>query len=93
MKEATGELSTTVIVIVAIAAIMAIFMAFLLPTLRTQIALSQACTAGPDIQINNDDDSVIKCDAATSKTLGKREWMCHYTPAGGGKTQDKKCTD
>lgn len=47
MKEATGELSTTVITIVAIAAIAAIFTAFLLPTLRAQIALSQACAGGP----------------------------------------------
>ena len=42
MKDATGELSTTVIAIVAIAAIAAIFTVFLLPTLTAQIALSQA---------------------------------------------------
>lgn len=44
MKEATGELSTTVIAIVAIAAILAIFTAFLLPTLRSSITSKMHCT-------------------------------------------------
>jgi len=47
MKDATGELSTTVIAIVAIAAIAAVFTVFLLPMLKTQITLTQACNNGP----------------------------------------------
>ena len=43
MKEATGELSTTVIAIVAIAAILTIFTTLLLPTLRNQIAARMHC--------------------------------------------------
>ena len=92
MKEATGELSTTVIAIVAIAAIMAIFMAFLLPTLRTQIALNQACTSGPDITINNDNGSKITCGKATG-SMGSRTWKCDYDPGDGGSVQSKECKD
>lgn len=43
MKEATGELSTTVIAVVAIAAVLAIFTAFLLPSLRTAIRARTYC--------------------------------------------------
>ena len=46
MKEATGELSTTVIAIVAIAAIAGLFTVFLLPMLRANIVLGQACGNG-----------------------------------------------
>lgn len=47
MKEATGELSTTVITIVAIAAISTLFIAVLYPRLKTSIQLNQACNSGP----------------------------------------------
>lgn len=92
MKEATGELSTTVITIVAIAAVMAIFTAFLLPTLRTQIALSQACTSGPNITINNDNGSSIQCGAAQGLT-GSRKWTCTYVAENGAQGQTKECSD
>ena len=38
MKEATGELSMTVVVIVAVIAIMAILTAFLMPSMKNYIA-------------------------------------------------------
>ena len=44
MKEATGELSTTVIAIVAIAAVLAIFTTILLPYLRSSITSRMHCT-------------------------------------------------
>lgn len=90
MKEATGELSTTVIAIVAIAAILAVFTVFLLPTLRAQIALTQACNEGPDYNIENK-DSTIKCGAATVAD-GKKTWTCEYEYKEDGQKATKKCT-
>lgn len=47
MKEATGELNMTVVTVVAIAAVMAFFYAFVWPTIRTSLELNTACsTAG-----------------------------------------------
>ena len=40
MKEATGELSTTVITVVAIAAISSLFIIFLYPQLKASIILN-----------------------------------------------------
>ena len=40
MKDATGELSTTVITIVAIAAIASLFVVFILPIVRNKIGSS-----------------------------------------------------
>lgn len=44
MKEATGELSTTVIAVVAIAAVLTIFTTLLLPSLRNSITTRMRCT-------------------------------------------------
>ncbi|MCI8498322.1 MAG: hypothetical protein HFG33_02875 [Bacilli bacterium] len=92
MKDATGELSTTVIAIVAIAAIAAIFTVFLLPTLTAQIALSQACSSGPGTHITNTNGSKVDC-ADASGAVGQRSWECTYTPADGGATNTKTCKD
>lgn len=94
MKEATGELSTTVIAIVAIAAILAIFTAFLLPTLRSQIALSQACSNGPGYNVTNRDGSKITCTTATGTGVN-RKWNCTYTPNGSSASAGgtKTCTN
>lgn len=43
MKEATGELSTTVIAVVAIAAVLTIFTTILLPYLRSSIESRMHC--------------------------------------------------
>lgn len=45
MKEATGELSTTVIAVVAIAAVLGIFTAFLLPSLRASLRAKTYCSS------------------------------------------------
>lgn len=92
MKEATGELSTTVIAIVAIAAILAVFTVFLLPTLRAQIALTQSCSNGPDYNITNEDGSKIQCGAA-SGTGKDRKWTCSYQDANGKQKAQKNCTN
>lgn len=87
MKDATGELSTTVIAIVAIAAILAVFTVFLLPTLRAQIALTQACTIGPGYSITNDDGSTVTC---TGKA-GDASWNCTYANKDG-QSSSKECS-
>lgn len=43
MKEATGELSTTVITVVAIAAILSLFTVFLYPSLKAAIRARTYC--------------------------------------------------
>lgn len=88
MKEATGELSTTVIAIVAIAAILAVFTVFLLPTLRAQIALTQACNSGPGVTIEENGKYTIKCEG----TASDKEWQCNYEDTEGKQKSSKTCT-
>lgn len=84
MKEATGELSTTVITVVAIAAVMAIFTAFIYPALkaairaRTYCQSSVQCTAceggKQECHYYNDDMTVseqtIVCDCGDAEKSG-----------------------
>ena len=92
MKEATGELSGTVITIAAIALIAAVFAALLLPTLRAQIVLSQACTNGPSYSVTNDDGSKVWCDNDDGNAIGNRTWKCHYK-AKNATAQNKTCKE
>ena len=85
MKEATGELSTTVIAIVAIAAILAIFTAFLLPTLRAQIALTQACNNGPGYSTADQGGGYVVCG-----TVGAAAGTGEATCAAGGATGQQR---
>lgn len=78
MKEATGELSGTVITVVAIAAVAAIFTAFILPSIKRSIRLTTACqAAGLGTYDEVLDDSEIHCKEGTctltvdSKTSSK----------------------
>ena len=55
MKEATGELNLTVIAVVAIAAVAALFYAFIWPGIKERIYESQMCAEGapnPDTSSN-----------------------------------------
>lgn len=67
MKEATGELSTTVIAVVAIAGIAALFSTLLLPYLRGAINSRMHCA------------SAINCDC----TAGKGTCSCEYVDDNG----------
>lgn len=86
MKEATGELSTTVIAIVAIAAVLAIFTAILLPQMKRSIALSTACNSagGGDYHQELENEDIIDC------ARNGEEVVCTYTTAGGA-TNTKTC--
>lgn len=92
MKEATGELSTTAIAIVAIGLILAIFTAILLPTIRTQISLNQACNSGPGYIATNEDGSKITCTTA-SGNIGSRTWTCQFITKDGKASGSKACSD
>jgi len=65
MKEATGELSTTVIAVVAIAAVLAIFVTFLLPSLRAGIIARTYCS------------QAVKCDTSSCTADGGTK-QCYY---------------
>ena len=92
MKEATGELSTTVIAVVAIAAISALFMVFLYPQLKANIILNQACSNGPGYNFEADGNAYnITCPNVGNGAGQTTEWTCTYTP-NGGNPRDKLCS-
>ena len=65
MKEATGELNMTVVTVVAIAAIGALFTVFLWPRIRANIILSTACSnvnANGDYDEDNGDGNFVHCE-------------------------------
>lgn len=69
MKEATGELNMTVVTVVAIAAVMAFFYAFVWPTIRNSLELNTACsTAGNGVY--SDPDSGITCSNGVCSISG-----------------------
>jgi len=76
MKEASGELNMTVITIVAIAAVGALFYVFVWPTIQRSI-VSQTCkTYGTDWTAVKASNSTI--DTGSNAKVG--DWMC--CPAG-----------
>ncbi len=82
MKEATGELSTTVITIVAIAAISTLFIAILYPRLKTSIQLNQACNSGPGYK-----DETVCCGLTGGNSNGcttaNKSKVCNSEQAEG----------
>lgn len=91
MKEATGELSTTVIAIVAIAAIAGLFTIFLLPMLRANIVLGQACANGVGYTQTEGENGAgysVTCDAAKAEN---GTWKCTFTK--DNKTTTKTCVE
>ncbi len=65
MKEATGELNMTVITVVAIVAVGALFTFFVWPTVKANLAINTACSTidshGNTITNSPDDDSTVTC--------------------------------
>ena len=63
MKEATGELNMTVVTVVAIAALVAIFYAFIWPIIQGNMALTSACSSagstGYEVDLAN--NSHVSC--------------------------------
>lgn len=84
MKEATGELNMTVVTVVAIAALMVFFYAVLWPTIKTGMALNNACnTAG---------QTTFKQDLGEDGSISCEKGVCTYTDADN-KTTTKSCSE
>ena len=66
MKEATGELNITVITVVAIAAVGALFYLFIWPSIQKNILLNNACSNAGGSAEYKDDQSKITCTLQTS---------------------------
>ena len=75
MKEATGELNMTVVTVVAIAAVMAFFYAFVWPTIRSSLQLNTACsTAGSGTY--TDTSNGITCSGGVCTISGGQSKNC-----------------
>ena len=61
MKEATGELNMTVIVVVAIVAVGAIFTVFVLPRLRNSVVNNTNCANASCSQTDCGTDKTCRC--------------------------------
>lgn len=79
MKEATGELNMTVITVIAIAAVAALFYAFVWPMIQRTI-VQQTCNAyGPGYTAEKSNDQ-SKCSTASDKTSC---WICKCDKSKG----------
>ena len=87
MKEATGELSGTVITVVAIAAVLVIFTTIILPMIRRNIALSTACSSAGDgaYEQTLPSGDIIKCSADGDAV------KCEYQSSDGEGLSSKTC--
>lgn len=83
MKEATGELSGTVITVVAIAAVAAIFTLLILPIIKTNIALTTACSNADTSYYKTDvDKGYIEC----------QDGVCTFHDNETNKSSSKTCS-
>lgn len=84
MKEATGELNMTVITVVAIGAVAAIFYAFIWPSIQMNLIVNSACaeTGGLKAPANTVNGYDVKCEGGS----------CTVTKDSGGSTT-KVCAD
>ena len=81
MKEATGELNMTVITVVAIAAVSALFMVFVWPNIQARIALNQACS-GVDANGNSTITEENGGNVLGSNSAQCQSWTCTVTVQG-----------
>lgn len=58
MKEATGELNLTVVTVIAIAAVVGIVAAFILPAVQNNIQLQTACNAAGGTAYNDAENNI-----------------------------------
>ena len=80
MKEATGELNMTVITVIAIAAVAALFYAFVWPMIQRTI-VQQTCNAyGPGYKAEKTTEESEACHLSSDKTSC---WVCKCDKAKG----------
>ncbi len=77
MKEATGELNMTVITIIAIAAVGALFYVFLWPVIQKSIVTQTCKTYGADWKAWKVDDTSVNGDSGNTGSNAKAQiWVC-----------------
>ena len=84
MKEATGELNMTVITVVAIAAVGALFTVFVWPNIQANVMLNTACS-----QIDADGNYNSESNNGTDNSITCTAGAC--TAKYNKKTYNKKC--
>jgi hypothetical protein len=94
MKEATGELNTTVITVVAIAAVAALFYAFVWPLIQNRLKANTICSsASPGmLQGSANTEGYISCGSLNSS----KNYTCSYYQngkSGSATCQTKTATD
>ncbi|MBR1414159.1 MAG: hypothetical protein IJ574_05795 [Bacilli bacterium] len=65
MKEATGELNMTVIVVIALAAISALFVTFIMPMIQNSITTNSCHSSGYNTK---DVNGKLECDYSSTYT-------------------------
>ena len=75
MKEATGELNMTVITVIAIAAVAALFYAFVWPMIQARIVQGTCDAMGAGYTAKKE-KSGDKCIEAKSDEAGGTTWYC-----------------
>ena len=91
MKEATGELNMTVITIIAIAAVGALFYIFVWPMIQKSIVTQTCKTYGTDwVALQTSETSINGIDANTGSNAKVKVWVC--CPKGEAATSDKCVT-
>ncbi len=91
MKEATGELNMTVITIIAIAAVGALFYVFVWPMIQKSIVTQTCKTYGTDwVALQTDATSINGISNNTGSNAQVKVWVC--CPAGEQSTSSKCVT-
>ena len=89
MKEATGELNMTVITVVAIAAVGALFTFFVWPTIQTTLMFNTACSS---LDANGNYDATSATTGATQdKEGGVKCASFQCTATYNNRTVTKQC--
>ncbi len=89
MKEATGELNMTVITVIAIAAVAALFYAFVWPMIQRTIVQRTCDAYGTGYTAQQSDDPTL-CNGSNDNT---KCWICKCDSTKGSCTQDVKAQD
>lgn len=80
MKEATGELNMTVITVVAIAGVAALFTVFVWPMIQNTIKSRTICSYGYGANVTTEEGDEVVCDTLSDD--GK-SYTCTWTNASG----------
>ena len=76
MKEATGELNMTVITVVAIAAVAALFYAFVWPMIKQRIVQGTCDAMGANYVATKEANGNENCVSTATDEAGGEQWFC-----------------